>query len=467
LKQIEHIEHISWNRAIHFLWCENICEFCENSKMVKRSRAMDFETFASTIPVVLLSQFLPIYDVLQLANTSKQCQLSFFVYYARKVHWPLQDLTVLRDSTLRHIRKIELDSDQDFDTVINLPHPPNIKKAKVGNIDKLSEAVRCFLAQCSQLQTLKVEESVRLRDWYLLDLNFPCLKTLLINDDSVTIERDLPSNLHTLVFTSGSFRHPIAQFPRNLVYLELGEFEQIITPGMLPTTLEYLRLGNPEHDYEHKMQPGVLPSSLVSLALYTPQSFLTPGVIPASLEKLRLVSCGKRKTLQKHALGNTLLTLHYYSGSDVYLDNLPESLTTLRVQVNKESKIIAGQGFPRKLQRIVVSGKLDKTPTLGLFPNTLQDLEFFNCNVKLFPGVLPVDLQNLVLCWTFIQSVPRTNIIPKNLNSFACNIRSLPSDLEMFKAFAQELLENGTLRPDVLLFVYDGISETRVKQCDF
>lgn len=139
---------------------------------------------------------------------------------------------------------------------------------------------------------------------------------------------------NTLLFLSIKFYNEPLVLPESLIFLNLGYLYN--HPTILPNTLLYLIINN------HFNQPIKLPETLVYLKLG--YNFNQPVVLPDSLRCLEV--CGQNVILPKQLLYlsfntgphpklhlpetlKTILFIDSTNNVDWYLDNLPNSITTV------------------------------------------------------------------------------------------------------------------------------------------
>ncbi|KYQ92943.1 hypothetical protein DLAC_05542 [Tieghemostelium lacteum] len=212
------------------------------------------------------------------------------------------------------------------------------------------------------------------------------------------------------------FNHQISDglLPKGLVKLELGySFNTLLTPGCLPSSLQYLAM----YGYNHEFQLGTLPNQLKTLilGLYDREIVhLPPNLEILDFQDKWMSPTGFNKPLVRESFPVSLKTLKLGHNFDQLLNNgLPVTLTSLSLRY-----------YYREL-------------SVGCFPMNLYHLEL-NCNsisMDKLNEVLPIGCRSLTFGYPFDKSLENIpNYIEYlELNGYPHQITKLPDQLKSLK----------------------------------
>jgi hypothetical protein len=353
-----------------------LSQFRSFQNMTKRKRE-SLSRLCELGDASLISKWLSNCDLLQLCQSSINLQAYYFPGYAMRIFWHVG--LDQRAYTLPLIRKIHLDAWPKNGWPKKKPSPfPNPVQIKEIKMDAHNYSGNEYLQLCTNLTKLELVSSSTFYEWIDGLSAFSKLEELTIQAQTRRVSGRWPLVFKTLIY-HGNFDAGLPKLPDGLVKLELGSI-RVPRQNWFPQSLQDLSIGTAQFPYVY---PLSLPNNLTKLRLYCDQALVIPGVLPKSLTSLVLVNtCERPGILCKNALGSSLLSLSYYSSHGMFLDNLPQSLTALRVQLggsfsDPNAHSIEGHKFPPRLVKLVLYNALPFRPLAETFPVGLQTLKLY------------------------------------------------------------------------------------------
>jgi hypothetical protein len=258
---------------------------------------------------------------------------------------------------------------------MDLPNPTQIREIKIDS--PWGRQWEDYVQSCVNITRLTLKNSTYCQHWVHL-ADFSKLEKLSIKSSKYCVTGAWPAKLKIVKY-HGNFDAALPTFPHTLVKLDLGAGCQqvVLRDNVFPPSLECLSIGTENFPYGHAL---CLPSSLTQLKLCCDQKLVTPGTLPTRLSSLTLINTRaySNEMLCQDALGSSLLGLSYRSSSDLDLDNLPPSLTVLRVQLSLERSWILGIKFPVGLVKLVLYNNSRRV--FSTFPDGLRKLKLYYDN---------------------------------------------------------------------------------------
>jgi hypothetical protein len=160
------------------------------------------------------------------------------------------------------------------------------------------------------------------------------INTLPKNLKYITFSRNYKKKITSQIFThtlthitfTGSYNYKIVQetLPNSLLSLSFFYNKCEIEPYVLPTSLQYLKLG---YNYNYEIKPNVLPDSLIYLELggiYSNQVFWTKNITTLS------ITGSKENLILLENLPYTIKKIIFYN-LDTEINNLPFTLETIQL----------------------------------------------------------------------------------------------------------------------------------------
>ncbi|KYQ91642.1 hypothetical protein DLAC_07417 [Tieghemostelium lacteum] len=220
----------------------------------------------------------------------------------------------------------------------------------------------------------------------------------------------LPSSLETLIFLNDykyQFTKELFSNCPNFKRLEVKyQFNSKISPGVLPPSLEILKLSE---SYSHDILPGTLPSSLKKLKVFFYEN-LQLHLPSNSIDKFKLILTRELKSPLCDSIAKKLTHLVLYEKSVNYqpgcnpkgLKSVSYRNLTLESQFSLKSKPGSIPEGVEVLKNFVNSGPL----SIDMLPNTITTLKFSNYySTPIEPGVLPKSLKTLILSSNFRDKI--------------------------------------------------------------
>jgi len=274
---------------------------------------------------------------------------------------------------------------------------------------------------------------------------------------SSTFVSSMPSTITTM-----DFRRRVTEFseadplPPNIIQLTVSEYFHELRPKVLPPELKFLTIDNyvPAHpSVGGYLQPGVLPSTLEQLKIGGPFNVVKGALHTGSLKHVEFRKYFTQQ-LQPGMLPHGLKVLQFEEYDwPIEYDVLPASVEVLIFRYTLKVALHPHL-LPPGLQKLTIGDRFNFPLEYGVFPSTLKELRIGNhFNQPLEPGVLPPGLKVLKLGKHYQQPIDfskEAKVIPYGLQFFRLG-KSTPSHrLDRGNAERQYSADMRRLRPEIM-----------------
>eukprot|EP01132_Coremiostelium_polycephalum_P003094 gene3094-3870_t len=196
------------------------------------------------------------------------------------------------------------------------------------------------------------------------------------------------------------FNHPIEQnsIPFGVKTLSVGLiFQKQIFPDVLPSSITKLTFSNRNYEFFNQLfLPGVLPSTLTYLKLLG-------GVIPND-SSIKLPS--SLRYLEAHILRiwkgllpiglRSLILLDLFPLEEIEIDSIPDTLMYLEIFSTSIRIPIVKGTFPSSLSTLIFRG-LNKTESFPYLPDSITTLQLYDSIVPIPKGAIPPNVNKLII----------------------------------------------------------------------
>eukprot|EP01132_Coremiostelium_polycephalum_P003855 gene3855-4806_t len=194
------------------------------------------------------------------------------------------------------------------------------------------------------------------------------------------------------------FNHPIEKncIPQGVRTLSIGSaFQKQLMPGSLPQSLTSFTLFNSKYEYlDQLFQPGILPSTLTYLRL---QGGVIPDgiTLPSSLEYLEAKITRIWKGLLPTGL-KTLILIHLHPLQEIEIGSIPDTVTYLDMFSSTIRIPIVKGMLPSSISNLIFRG-INMVESSPYLPDSITTLQLYGSLNRIPKGAIPLKVNKLII----------------------------------------------------------------------